>query len=89
MKAKFRRKEFLNMGEGDAICSYEEEELRISDCYRKITLSFQFYGEYITKEELENSEYKLDLLYEMISEFRKNAKKHIRKTRKDKGWDVK
>ena len=93
MKAKYYRREWLNAEQaetGDTAFIFAEitsderfggHQIVIADCTRQITLDF-----HISSAEKgsynDNQEAKIDLLYEVIQEFRREFKKELRKVRK-------
>ena len=94
MKAKYYRREWLNAEEaaaGDTAFifaelgnskGYEPSEIIIADCTRQITLDFHISSGDSSVKYNNDQEAKIDLLYEVIGEFRREFKKELRKVRK-------
>ena len=86
-KKKMYRREFLNLDTpregGMGVIRYIKDEFSISDCNRTINLDFYFSVSNPNSKDLDNMEFKIDLLHEMVREYRTYIKRRIRKARKN------
>lgn len=94
MKNFFRR-DFLNLPAHHTLAAIKATisvthndnffgDITISDCFKAISLEFDASsGTYSTEEDLDNLEHKIDLLYEIVRDFRKVLKSNIKQKRKE------
>lgn len=84
----YYRREFLNEEGGMAAIEVNARSahptMAISDCERKVELEFSV--NYTDEAGVQNIENKIDLLYALVGEFRREVKKNIRARRKEEGW---
>lgn len=81
---KYNSRTWLNITKGSAFIEATDDQLSIADCTRIVNLDFYIESN-SSKIELDNVEYKIDVLYEEIRAYRKYIKKEIRRERKNIG----
>ena len=84
----YYRREWLNKerqggsSTGMAAIRAKEWELSISDCHRTVALDFYIDDDYINMPDVNNAEYKIDTLFEVIKQFRSRLKRKVKKIKK-------
>ena len=85
-KTKLFERHWLNTDEakgGTGFIRIDDEEIKIGDCDRVISLDF-WYDEDTSTTALNNLLYKIDILYATIGRFRKHTKSKVNKLLKEK-----
>jgi hypothetical protein len=80
--ARYYRREFLNPKTGPSVIEATDHNLYITDCEGKIHLDFGAWNG-TDEKSLQELEQKIDMLYDVVKEFRTHVKRRIRVRRKE------